>query len=121
MHTRRNIDVNHYALNNKGRAVRVTPYPNSLEGTNQNKKVPFIYVRQHDDMLQFISIKFQSPRYLHITVPTGLVAPHIDKRGQTVIKDVDGSQALLLLPPLMTMMVNCTSFFASCYICIHAQ
>ena len=55
---------------------------------------------------------FQSPRYLHIAVPTALVAPHVDEAGQIVIKDMDTSQPLLLLPPFMTMMVNCTSFFA---------
>ena len=71
MCTRRHIDVNHYALDNQGRVVHVTPYPNALEGTNPNK----------------------------------------NKAGQTVIKDMDASQPLLLLPPFMTMMVNCTSCF----------
>ena len=106
MRTHRHIDVNHYALNNQGRAVHVTPYPNALEGTHPNNKVPFIYVAQHDDILQFIWIKFQIPRYLHIVVPTALVALHVDAAAQTVTKDMDGSQPLLLLPPLMRMMVN---------------
>ena len=36
MCTRRHIDVNHYALDNQGRAVRVTAFPNALEGTHAN-------------------------------------------------------------------------------------
>ena len=112
MRTHRNIDVNHYALDNKGRAVCVTPYPNALEGTNENNKVPFRYVTQHYDILQLIAITFQSPRYLHIAVPTRLIRPQVHEGGQTVSKDMDGSQAVILLPPLMMMMVNCTLFFA---------
>ena len=78
MHTRRHIDVNHYALNNQGRAVCVTPVPNALEGTHPNTKVPFTYVGQHHYMLQFICIKLQIRRYLHIVVPTALVALHVE-------------------------------------------
>ena len=39
-------------------------------------------------------------------VPTALVALHVDAATQILIKDLDGSQPLLLLPPLMRMMVN---------------
>ena len=112
MHTRRNIDVNHYALDNKGRAVHVPAYPNALEGTNENNKVPFIYVTQHYDILQLIAIMFQTPRYLHIAVPTELVSRQVHKGGQTVSKEMDRSQAIILLPLFMMMMVNCTLFFA---------
>ena len=57
-------------------------------------------------MLQFICIKLQIPRYLHIVVTTTLVALHVDTATQILIKDLDGGQPLLLLPPLMRMMVN---------------
>ena len=48
MRTHRHIDVNHYALDNQGRAVCLTPFPNALEGTHANTKVPFIHVGQQD-------------------------------------------------------------------------
>ena len=48
MRTCRHIDVNHYALDNQGRAVHLTPFPNALEGTHANTKVPFIHVGEQD-------------------------------------------------------------------------
>ena len=45
-------------------------------------------------------------------VPTTLVALHVDAATQILIKDLDGSQPLLLLPLLLRMMVNFSYFFA---------